>query len=424
MGVTEILHGDKEFDVYEIEITGDISGEFSYELLSGDIEGEISGTSYIRVSDLAEVKSEINSNGIVSILFIDRDYELSHNSYFFPPMEIHDFPIKVDEQWEISTLTESSGWFILEDLMEENYSESYYLNETVQCIAKESITVPAGSFESYNINYASNFLWYSPHVGNMVKSVVDESTENSTFSAVISLESFSRSIQPLNVTEVIDPQETFIDSSVTISGQVINTGTGSPVNDGYVTIEIPLIDKDWTTNTNENGYYLINIDAPLIFDDTPSVDEFGSAGVIVKCSFEDLYGYQVKTLVIFADYPPESPIINGPTEGKVGASYTFTFTSNDSDNDALYFIVFWGDGTVDEWVGPVHSGEPITKSHTWYEEGTFKITAKAIDEFGAESGFGSLEVSMPRNKAINLKLLNYLLSNQRILHIIRYIFGL
>jgi len=422
LGVIEILHDDKEYDVYEIEITGDISGEFSYEALSGDIVGEISGISYIRVSDLAEVKTEISSTGVATILFIDRDYQMGHSSYFFPPLEVYDFPLNVGEQWQISTLSESSGWFILEDLMDENYSESNLLYETVQCIGKETIIVPAGSFESYNINYVTNSLWYSPDVGNMVKSVIDETTENSTYSAVISLESFSRNNQPLNLTEVIDPQEAFIYSLVIISGQAIESETGSPINKGNIFIEIPAIDDGWNTITDELGNYMISIDVPLIFDDTPSINEFGSVGVIVKCNFGSLYGYIVKTLVIIADYPPETPVITGSMEGNIGTSYTYTFTSNDSDGGALSYIVDWGDDSPYELVGPAQAGEPATASHTWTEKGSYIISAKAEDSFGAESSFGNLKVTMPRNKVVNFCLQKFIHINHRLFQIIRNIF--
>jgi hypothetical protein len=422
LGIIEITQDEREFDVYEVEISGTLSGEFSFEELSGDIVGEISGLSYIRVSDLAEVKTDICSTGIATILFIDRDYEMAQTGSFFPPLEVYDFPIKVDEQWYISTFSESSGWFILEDLMDENFSEAYWLNATVECIAKENVDVPAGTFESYNINYGSNSLWYAPDVGNMVKSIVDETTENSTFEAVISLESFTRNIQPLDVTEEIDPQEAFIYSDVIISGQVTDSETGDPIDNGNVFIEIPAIGDGWNTNTDELGNYMITIDVPLIIDDTPGSDEFGSVGVVVECRYANLFGYQVKTLVIIDDFPPENPQITGSTEGDVGTSYTYTFISTDIEGHKLTYIIDWGDGSSTETVGPVEPGVETTATHTWSKGGTFEISAKAKDEIGAESGVSTIRVKMPRNRVLENLLLKTIFNNHRVFQILKDIF--
>lgn len=406
--ITDIFYDGKEIFVYEMEITGELSGEFSFEELSGDIEGEIFGTSYIRVSDLAEVKTDIYSSGIVTILFINRDYEMSHLSCFFPPMEIYDFPLNVGEQWQISSLSESSGWFILEDLMDENYSDIYMIEDTVECITEDIINVPAGSFECFNIIYESNSLWFSSDVGNLVKSVVSQTSENSSFSAEIVLDSYIRNNQPVEVSIDIIPNQAFIYSPVLISGQAINYETGEPMKNAYVVVEIPFIDGSlWTTDTNEFGEYEITIETPLFFDDTPFENEFGSFGVFVECRFGNLKGYRLKTLTVIADYPPDSPEINGPREGDIGTSYTFSFMANDSDSDDVTFLVDWGDDSPLEIVGPTNSGVTITATHTWQKPGIFLISAKTKDTFGAESESSILEVLMPRIKSLSMHFQKY-----------------
>jgi len=59
LNITSIVHDGVQYKVYEIEITGDISGDFSFNELSGDLDGEITGTTFIRISDLAQIKIEI-----------------------------------------------------------------------------------------------------------------------------------------------------------------------------------------------------------------------------------------------------------------------------------------------------------------------------------------------------------------------------
>ena len=56
----------------------------------------------------------------------------------------------------------------------------------------------------------------------------------------------------------------------------------------------------------------------------------------------------------------------------------------------------------------VSSGDGVTISHTWNTEGTYEIKAKSIDKYGAESNWATLEVRMPKNRAINTPFLNFL----------------
>ena len=397
VGITTITHGDEQFEVYEINITGDISGELTWEMISGDLEGEVEGFSYVRVSDLAEVKTEIVSAGTIEILFITQDYELINSNLFFPPLELYDFPLKLYDQWEISSNIVTSGSFIIEGLVEEEYSESDMFNVAVQCNDNEIVSVPAGDFESFKITYSSVKFWYSPEVGNIVKSEVEQSARDYTFNMDLSLESFSRGIQPITVTENIVPSEAFIDQEVIISGQAIDLNS-DPIQNGDISIEIPRIGESWSTLTDDDGYYTIQIAAPYIFDDTPSEGEFGSDGVIVCCLSDDMEGFCVKTLLILDDLPPNIPIIDGPVSGKIGEEHEYTFSTTDPDGDDVYYWVGWGDGQTDEWIGPYESGEEVLLSHTWDEEGTFYIRVKARDGYDVESDWATLEVEMPVNQ--------------------------
>jgi len=98
--------------------------------------------------------------------------------------------------------------------------------------------------------------------------------------------------------------------------------------------------------------------------------------------------------------PPEKPEIQGPTNGKTGESYDYTFVATEPDGTDLWYFIDWGDETNTGWLGPYESGEIITKSHIWSEEGNFIIKAKAKDPYDAEGPWGELTVTIPRNKAI------------------------
>ena len=104
------------------------------------------------------------------------------------------------------------------------------------------------------------------------------------------------------------------------------------------------------------------------------------------------------------NHPPNAPTIDGPTCGKPGVEYEYTFVSTDPDGDEVKYYIDWcstGDGFETDWHA---SGEEIILPHTW-PKGTFTISAKAIDIYGAESDWGTLTVTMPRDKILHHSLL-------------------
>ncbi len=123
---------------------------------------------------------------------------------------------------------------------------------------------------------------------------------------------------------------------------------------------------------------------------------------------------------------PNAPTINGPPNGKKGIEYEYTFNAVDRNGDDIYYYIEWGDGNIEEWIGPNNSGIDVKVKHTWKKIGTYTIKAKAKDVFGAEGPEATLKVRMPKNKAFNFN--QYLL--EQLLHrfpntfpILRYILG-
>jgi outer membrane protein assembly factor BamB len=99
--------------------------------------------------------------------------------------------------------------------------------------------------------------------------------------------------------------------------------------------------------------------------------------------------------------PPNAPTINGPTNGKVGVTYTYWAVTTDPENDKLSYFFDWDDGTTSGWTTPyVPSGTNVSASHKW-KQGTFNIKVKAKDESGYESDWSdALSITIPRNKVL------------------------
>jgi parallel beta-helix repeat protein len=118
---------------------------------------------------------------------------------------------------------------------------------------------------------------------------------------------------------------------------------------------------------------------------------------------------------------PDDLGISGPTKGITGKEYNFTFNATDDNGDMIWYYINWGDNTNTGWIGPFDSGTEITRSHSWNKKGTYIIKVKAKDPYNAESQEATLEVTMPRNRAIMgslfLRFLEQFPLLKRLLHI-------
>jgi hypothetical protein len=159
-------------------------------------------------------------------------------------------------------------------------------------------------------------------------------------------------------------------------------------------------DFDWGDGTNSGwiGPYHSGQQAAM----QKSWDVAGTYSVRVKA--EDINqvssGWSTPLVVTIADHPPNTPTIQGPTEGKPHTACLYRFTSIDLDGDLVYYYIDWGDGQVSDWIGPYNSGVVTPVTHTWDEKGNYTIRAKAKDSFGAESGWATCSVTMPSSYPI------------------------
>jgi hypothetical protein len=106
--------------------------------------------------------------------------------------------------------------------------------------------------------------------------------------------------------------------------------------------------------------------------------------------------------------PPSKPEISGPASGKPKTKYDYKFLSESPLESDLYYYIEWGDGNIEDWIGPYSSGEEITISHTWEVKGTYTIRVKSKDVYDFESDWSELSVTMPRNKIVNRPIIKFL----------------
>ena len=119
----------------------------------------------------------------------------------------------------------------------------------------------------------------------------------------------------------------------------------------------------------------------------------------------DSTGIYFDTNEIEIGNPPGIPTITGRKKVNAGKSYEYTFNAVDPDGDDVRYIIQWGDGKSDTTdYNP--SGDDATASHSWDSDGDYTITAKAQDANGLTGEEGSFVVSVPRTRALFVRLLD------------------
>jgi len=104
-------------------------------------------------------------------------------------------------------------------------------------------------------------------------------------------------------------------------------------------------------------------------------------------------------ITLNAPYKPNTP--DGPANGNIDVEYTYSSFTTDPQEDQIFYLFDWDDGTDSGWLGPYNSGEEAEASHTWSTKGSYSIKVKAKDTDGYESEWSDpLAVSMPRNRGL------------------------
>jgi len=166
-------------------------------------------------------------------------------------------------------------------------------------------------------------------------------------------------------------------------------------NEGYYVLTGSLND--------EAAFLLINSEGALLLNETLQQSGTGhcvrqtSDGKYILVGVHN-WDPRLYKIMITENNSPNKPDINGPTSGKVGETYTYTFVAIDSNNDDIYYQIDWGDGIVDDWYGPVGSNVIVSRNHIWNEKGDYIIKARAKDIHDAIGEWGTLEITMPLNQ--------------------------
>ena len=222
---------------------------------------------------------------------------------------------------------------------------------------------------------------------------LDDTNDWDTVPATLTTISDNGNIPP--TVEITEPKE-----GDTVRGDVYIYGTASDPDGEVIDVWIG-IDEDpgfstwwggsswsytWDTWGYDPGSYTINVKA---LDDDYDFSEIVSVNVN-----------------LIENQGPNTPVIEGCTNGYIDTPYEYTFAATDPEGDDIYkyeIMIDGGDGEpYDSGMiyGPFKSGEKIKTNITWRYKGESKIQVCSWDIYGAWGKYGSLEVTMPRSRSL------------------------
>jgi hypothetical protein len=171
----------------------------------------------------------------------------------------------------------------------------------------------------------------------------------------------------------------------------------------YIVIE-PTIPP--TTSSLEYGWIFNDISDPYERGVSILKDQNGSWDVNSSLDF------CFRTYGTIEDVPPNRPDCpRGLNSIKPGEMISYSTLTTD-ENDMVYYLWDWGDGSQSGWLGPFESGQSISEEHSWAKKGVYSVQVKSKDIWGVESKWSDpLPISVPQYKGLMYHFITYLRSH-------------
>jgi hypothetical protein len=118
----------------------------------------------------------------------------------------------------------------------------------------------------------------------------------------------------------------------------------------------------------------------------------------MRWTYYELNLFGDPSVPIRVNFPDKPSKPNGPSSGNPNTQYTFCTSTSDPDDDQVYYLFDWGDGTNSGWLGPYNSDDEISTDNSWNTRGDYQVKVKAKDEHRTEGPWSDpLSVTMSKN---------------------------
>jgi hypothetical protein len=276
-------------EAYKLNISGNITGGSGSVAVDGvgnatlsNFGGSVSGTRYVRVSDLsllrenqnqhltATAKVSIISTGITADIALTMDPQRGWRT--------HDFPLNAGDSWQLDEQIAYDGGFSydagsLGGSGSDTFTGVLPLQATAS-VTNETINPGVGNVSTRKIHAQSgdgstvNTHWYAPSYSNDVKELLQLPLDGATLTINRNLTGSSRpAISPTILDATITPSLTCAGGSVNVTGRLSSGASGVPVQVRLDKSSInPGQQVTATTTTTAGGNYSANIQAPADSD--------------------------------------------------------------------------------------------------------------------------------------------------------------
>ena len=173
-------------------------------------------------------------------------------------------------------------------------------------------------------------------------------------------------------------------------------------------------------DTSEGEPYQASIKEIIEFDGSASYDSDGSIivykwdfgdgskaeGMITQHAYINQGSYTViltviddagamntittNAMIFQQNIPPLKPVILGKTNLESNMDYTYTIQSEDLDDNALTYMIDWGDGS--QHIETILNNASLVISHTWKQYGVFQIQVNVKDTAMATSETSTITI--------------------------------
>ncbi|TLZ67322.1 MAG: hypothetical protein E6K16_00885, partial [Methanobacteriota archaeon] len=205
-----------------------------------------------------------------------------------PPQEDFDFPIELGDTWRVRTTLNSTGRVRIvinlapfpDAVIDQPLNGNAPLDANYTAAASETVTVPAGSFDSLRVHSAtaggaSSDRWYAPNASNYVRLENHDASGPTTYTHTwANLTAYVLAARVLPVTVTLSPAKVGPGGPFTVFANT--TAPNAPVQ-----LVLPAINFTATGSTNGTGAFQMSVSAPADNDDTPANTDVGSHGILV-----------------------------------------------------------------------------------------------------------------------------------------------
>ncbi len=187
-------------------------------------------------------------------------------------------------------------------------------------------------------------------------------------------------------------------------------------------VEITMSAQDSLSGVDSIQYKINKIYSDDWTDYTGPITITEGGAHYIQCIATDNAGNTVeRDFNILIDFPPNAPRIEGLHKTKVNEENNFTFELRDTNaGDQLWLYVDWGDGDIEDWIGPYDNFETITLKHTYTQKDNYVIRAQVKDQHDVLSEETEFSLTVEKSKGKYLPLLDFFLRDFPLLRQILY----